>query len=64
VHRIGTVALGEPSVVVAASAAHRAEAFEGARALLDAVKAQAPIWKREHFEDGPPTWVEGTLPQT
>lgn len=63
VHRTGTVALGEPSVVVAASAAHRAEAFEGARALLDAVKAQAPIWKREHYEDGPPAWVEGTLPQ-
>ncbi|MDX6721390.1 MAG: MoaE-MoaD fusion protein [Solirubrobacteraceae bacterium] len=64
VHRTGTVVLGEPSVVVAASAAHRAEAFEGARALLDAVKAQAPIWKREHYEDGPPAWVEGTLPQT
>jgi molybdopterin synthase catalytic subunit/molybdopterin converting factor small subunit len=64
VHRTGTVALGEPSVVVAASAAHRAEAFEGARALLDAVKAQAPIWKREHYEHGPPAWVEGTLPQT
>jgi molybdopterin synthase catalytic subunit/molybdopterin converting factor small subunit len=63
VHRTGAVALGEPSVVVAASAAHRAEAFEGARALLDAVKAQAPIWKREHYEDGPPAWVEGTLPQ-
>jgi molybdopterin synthase catalytic subunit len=63
VHRTGTVVLGEPSVVVAASAAHRAEAFEGARALLDAVKAQAPIWKREHYEDGPPAWVEGTLPQ-
>ena len=45
VHRVGVVALGDPSVVVAASAAHRGEAFEGARALLDEVKAQAPIWK-------------------
>jgi molybdopterin synthase catalytic subunit/molybdopterin converting factor small subunit len=63
VHRVGVVPLGDPSVVVAASAAHRAEAFEGARALLDAVKAQAPIWKKEHYEDGPPAWVEGTLPQ-
>ncbi|MBA3328677.1 MAG: molybdenum cofactor biosynthesis protein MoaE [Solirubrobacterales bacterium] len=61
-HRTGTVALGEPSVVIAVSAAHRAEAFAGARALLDAVKAQAPIWKREHPQDGPPEWVEGTLP--
>ncbi|MDX6682655.1 MAG: MoaE-MoaD fusion protein [Solirubrobacteraceae bacterium] len=63
VHRVGVVPLGDPSVVVAASAAHRAEAFEGARALLDAVKAQAPIWKKEHYEDGDAAWVEGTLPQ-
>ncbi|MGI8730875.1 MAG: molybdenum cofactor biosynthesis protein [Solirubrobacteraceae bacterium] len=64
VHRVGIVPLGDPSVVVAASAAHRAEAFEGARALLDTVKAQAPIWKKEHYEQGPPAWVEGTLPET
>ncbi len=63
VHRVGIVPLGDPSVVVAASAAHRAEAFDGARALLDAVKAQAPIWKKEHYEDGEAAWVEGTLPQ-
>ncbi len=63
-HRTGTVALGEPSVVVAVSAPHRSEAFAGARALLDAVKGQAPIWKREHPGDGPPEWVAGTLPQT
>lgn len=63
VHRVGVVPLGDPSVVVAASAAHRAEAFDGARALLDAVKAQAPIWKKEHYADGDAAWVEGTLPQ-
>jgi molybdopterin synthase catalytic subunit/molybdopterin converting factor small subunit len=63
VHRVGIVPLGDPSVVVAASAAHRAEAFDGARALLDAVKAQAPIWKKEHYEDGDAAWVEGSLPQ-
>ncbi len=63
VHRVGVVPLGDPSVVVAASAAHRGEAFDGARALLDAVKAQAPIWKKEHYEDGDAAWVEGTLPQ-
>ena len=62
-HRIGTVALMEPSIVIAVSAGHRAEAFAGARALLDAVKSQAPIWKQEHPEDGPPQWVAGTLPQ-
>ena len=62
-HRTGTVELMEPSVVIAVSAGHRQEAFAGARALLDAVKSQAPIWKQEHPEDGPPSWVEGTLPQ-
>jgi molybdopterin synthase catalytic subunit len=63
VHRVGIVPLGDPSVVVAASAAHRGEAFDGARALLDAVKAQAPIWKKEHYADGDAAWVEGTLPR-
>ena len=47
-HRTGTVELMEPSICIAASAAHRAEAFAGARALLDAVKSQAPVWKKEH----------------
>ncbi len=61
-HRTGTVPLGEASVVVAVSAGHRGEAFAGGRALIDAVKATAPIWKREHPEEGEPRWVEGTLP--
>lgn len=63
VHRVGVVPLTEPSIVVAVSAAHRGEAFAGAHALLDAVKAQAPIWKQEHPADGPPRRVKGTLPQ-
>jgi len=62
-HRTGTVELMEPSIVIAVSAGHRAAAFAGARALLDAVKSQAPIWKQEHPENGPPEWVAGTLPQ-
>ena len=49
VHRIGDVGLGEPSVVVAVCAAHRAEAFEGARDLIDRIKAEAAIWKQEVF---------------
>jgi molybdopterin converting factor subunit 1 len=60
-HRTGTVALSEPSVIVAASAPHRGEAFAGARALIDRVKAEAPIWKVEVTADGR-TRVEGTLP--
>ena len=62
VHRTGRVPLSEPSVIVAASAAHRGEAFAGARALIDRLKAEAPIWKVE-LDGGEKTRVEGTLPQ-
>lgn len=58
-HRVGSVPLGEPSVIVAVSAAHRGEAFAGAREAIDRIKAEAPIWKRE-VEDGESRWVEGT----
>jgi len=57
-HRVGRVALGEPAVVVAAAAAHRAEAFAGAREIIDRIKAQAPIWKRE-LDAGQARWVPG-----
>src|ERR671923_1026502 len=60
-HRTGTVRRSEPSVIVAASAPHRGEAFAGARALIDRVKAEAPIWKVEVTPAGR-TRVEGTLP--
>jgi len=46
-HRVGSVPLGEASVIVAASAAHRSEAFAGAREIIDELKACAPIWKVE-----------------
>ncbi len=57
-HRIGTVPLSEPSVLVAASAPHRAEAFAGAREIIDEIKARVPIWKREEGE-----WVAGQVPR-
>lgn len=57
-HRIGSVALSEPSVVVAVSAPHRAEAFAGAREIIDEIKARAPIWKQEEGE-----WVAGATPR-
>ena len=60
-HRVGQVPLSEPSVIVAASAPHRGEAFAGAREIIDRVKAEAPIWKKE-IEDGDGRWVEGTRP--
>ena len=58
-HRVGSVPLGEASVIVAVSAAHRGEAFAGARAAINRIKAEAPIWTRE-VEDGEGRWVEGT----
>lgn len=57
-HRVGRVALGEPGVVVAVSAAHRDAAFAGARELIDRIKAEAPIWKRE-IDAGEARWVAG-----
>ncbi len=61
-HRVGAVALGEPSVIVAVSAAHRGEAFAAAREAIDRVKAQAPIWKREHPAGAPASWVHASGP--
>jgi molybdopterin synthase catalytic subunit len=58
-HRVGEVPLSQPSVIVAASAPHRGEAFAGAREIIDRVKAEAPIWKKEEGE----RWVEGTRPR-
>ena len=51
-HRIGELAVGEPSVVVVASSGHRPEAFEAARFCIDTLKATVPIWKRETWDGG------------
>jgi molybdopterin converting factor subunit 1 len=61
-HRVGSVPRGEPSVIVAVSAAHRDEAFAGAREAIDRLKAQAPIWKREHAAGATGRWATGTEP--
>jgi molybdopterin synthase catalytic subunit len=55
-HRVGSLKVGEIAVVCAASAPHRAEAFEACRRLIDRIKARVPIWKREHGPSGP-YWV-------
>jgi molybdopterin synthase catalytic subunit len=56
-HRLGDVAPGEASVVIAASAPHRREAFAAAEWLMERIKAEAPIWKREEWADGRREWV-------
>jgi molybdopterin synthase catalytic subunit len=58
-HRTGRVPLGEPSVVIAVSTPHRAEAFEACRWLIDTLKAEVAVWKKEVWSDGSGSWVEG-----
>lgn len=57
VHRVGDLTVGDLAVVVAASAAHRAEAFEAARRLIDELKAEVPVWKHQTYVDGDAVWV-------
>ena len=59
-HRVGRLAIGEASVVIAVATAHRAEAFQACRYAIERVKQIAPVWKHEFFEDGD-AWVEGAL---
>ena len=56
-HRTGRVELAEPSVIIAVSTPHRAEAFEACRFLIDSLKADVAIWKKEIWSDGSGTWV-------
>ncbi|GDX79719.1 molybdopterin synthase catalytic subunit [Deltaproteobacteria bacterium] len=56
VHRTGTVAIGEPSVVICVGAAHRVEAYEASRYAIEELKARVPVWKRETYADGT-AWI-------
>lgn len=56
-HRIGRLVVGETAVVVAVGAAHRSAALEACRVLIDRIKAEVPIWKRQAFDDGVTSWV-------
>jgi len=58
VHRLGRLQIGETSVYIAVSSAHRAPAFDACRWLIDTLKTTVPIWKKEYFEDGA-VWAEG-----
>ena len=56
-HRVGLLAVGEPAVVVAVAAAHRAPALAACAELIEVVKAELPVWKREVLRDGSHVWV-------
>jgi len=58
VHRLGSIAAGEASVVIATASPHRQEAYAASRRALERLKAEVPIWKREHYVDGAAAWRE------
>ncbi|MBW4042594.1 MAG: molybdenum cofactor biosynthesis protein MoaE [Acidobacteria bacterium] len=57
VHRIGALEVGDVALVAAVAAPHRADAFTACAALVDAIKSEVPIWKRQHSPDGTTEWV-------
>ncbi|AIE85958.1 molybdenum cofactor biosynthesis protein MoaE [Fimbriimonas ginsengisoli] len=59
-HRIGLLQLGDVAIRVEAAAAHRREAFEACEWVVDEVKRRVPIWKKEHYVDGPSEWINAS----
>jgi len=59
-HRIGSLTIGDTAVAVVAAAAHRAEAFETCRYVIEELKKRVPVWKKEFFVDGTVEWVDPT----
>jgi molybdopterin synthase catalytic subunit len=59
IHRKGRLEVGEVAVAVVVSGPHRGETYEASRLIIEAIKHRAPIWKKEHYEDGESEWVQG-----
>lgn len=57
VHRVGPLQIGDAALVAAAAAAHRKEAFQAIENLVERIKAEVPIWKKQHFTSGSSEWV-------
>jgi molybdopterin synthase catalytic subunit len=57
IHRVGALTLGDMAVWVGVSSAHRGEAFDACRFIIDEVKHRVPIWKKEHYRNGDSGWV-------
>lgn len=59
-HRIGALTVGDVAVAVVAASAHRGEAFEACRYVIEELKKRVPVWKREMYSDGSVAWVDPT----
>ncbi len=64
VHRVGTLDIGEVSVAIAVSSAHRADAYEASRYVIEEIKKRLPVWKKERYIEGDEAWVRGVEPPT
>lgn len=63
-HRIGNLAVGEICVAIAVAAPHRDAAYQASREVIDRLKREVPIWKRERYANGGEVWLEGTVPHS
>ncbi len=59
IHRIGKISLGEKSILILVSTSHSKDAFEACQFILEKIKNEVPIWKKENFLDGTSKWVDG-----
>src|ERR1041385_89710 len=59
-HRVGSLTIGDTAVAVVAAAAHRGEAFDACRYVIEELKKRVPVWKKEMFADGTVEWVDPT----
>ncbi len=63
VHRTGRLRIGEPSVAIAVSSPHRAQAFDACRHVIEEIKKRLPVWKHEQYADGDAAWLDGATPE-
>jgi len=62
VHRVGPLSVGDVSVAIAVAAPHRDAAYKASREVIERLKREVPIWKRERYADGDEEWLDGTIP--
>lgn len=58
-HRVGVLSVGELSIAISVCAAHRDESYHASRYIIEQIKLRAPIWKKEHYDDGGSEWLKG-----